>query len=320
MTLEEDIVSSSSTGFSTRPRVGAMCVTPFDEAGALDEAALTQLVDYIAAAGVSVYLGSYGSGEGHLLRPEEIIRIYQVGVKAAAGRVPVYAAALGFTDTARVIEDAFAAVAAGVDAVQIHPPRPGPVALRPRPAELEQYYRDVLDAVSTPVLITTQYVMVGYQVPLELVGHLVDRYDQVIGVNCSDPDTRYLGTLIARCPERVPVYTGMFAQLPLLLTLGGAGMLCFEADIAPRLCLGITDAAGAGDWSQFQEQFGRGWRLNEVLSRYQNPRSVKAALRGLGLPAGNLRRPYLALEEAEAADINSVLADLGIAATEGLAR
>ena len=61
-----------------------------------------------------------------------------------AGRVPVYAAALGFQATDEVIELALEAAAIGVTAVQIHPPRPGPIAIRPTPSELERYYADVL--------------------------------------------------------------------------------------------------------------------------------------------------------------------------------
>ena len=55
---------------SAVPAIGAMCVTPFGTDGRIDEPALATLVDRIAASGTTVYLGSYGSGEGHLLRGE----------------------------------------------------------------------------------------------------------------------------------------------------------------------------------------------------------------------------------------------------------
>jgi dihydrodipicolinate synthase/N-acetylneuraminate lyase len=133
------------------PPVHAMAATPFTADGALDEDALRITIGRYAATGVGVYLGSYGTGEGHLLRESEIRRLYEVGVDAADGRTPVFAAAIGFTDTDRVIEDALAAERIGVDAVQIHPPRPGPIAIRPRPAELARFYEDVLGEVRGPV-------------------------------------------------------------------------------------------------------------------------------------------------------------------------
>ncbi|MGH9018699.1 MAG: dihydrodipicolinate synthase family protein, partial [Acidimicrobiales bacterium] len=165
--------------------VNAMCVTPFDSADRLDDVALAEIVDGLAAADVGIYLGSYGTGEGHLLRPAEIDRLYRVGVEAAGGRVPVSAAALALAGGGEVIAAAAAAAAAGVDAVQIHPPRPGPVAIVPRPAELERYYADVLGSLETPVHLTNQVVMVGYPVPVALLADLVAAHGHVTALTTS---------------------------------------------------------------------------------------------------------------------------------------
>jgi 4-hydroxy-tetrahydrodipicolinate synthase len=292
--------------------MSAMCVTPFDAHDRLDEAALTVIVEKLAVAGVGIYLGSYGTGEGHLLRPAEISRLYEVGVEAAAGRVPVYAAALGFTSTDNVIEAALSAERSGVDAVQIHPPRPGPVAITPRPAELERFYADVLDAVTFPVHLTNQVVMVGYGVPVSLMADMVASHSQVTAVNTSDPDLSRVAELIHAVGKLTPVYVGIIAQLGTALALGAAGALCFEADVAPALCREVVDAHRSGDLHKFGAGFDRLLRLNDILSRYQNPRSVKAAMRLVGLPAGDLRRPYLELDPDEVDAIAAVLEELGL--------
>jgi 4-hydroxy-tetrahydrodipicolinate synthase len=292
--------------------VNAMCVTPFDAHDHLDEDALAVIVDGLATAGVGVYLGSYGTGEGHLLRPAEIARLYAVGVEVAARRVPVYAAALGFTSTDAVIEAALAAADAGVDAVQIHPPRPGPLAITPRPAELERFYADVLAAVTTPVHLSNQVVMVGYRLPIPLVADLLASHPQVTAVNTSDPDRARVAELLHALAARTEVYVGIVAQLATALALGAAGALCFEADVAPVLCRQVVDAHRAGDPDRLRVAFDRLLRLNDVLSRFGNPRSVKAAMRLLGLPAGGLRRPYLELDPDEVDVIAAVLAELGL--------
>jgi len=105
------------------PGIYSMSVTPFRADGGLDEDTLRSHLRYQAAAGVGIYLGSYGSGEGHLLREREIERIYEIAVEELRGKVPLYAAALGFTETEYIIHQAQRAAAIGVDAVQIHPPR-----------------------------------------------------------------------------------------------------------------------------------------------------------------------------------------------------
>jgi 4-hydroxy-tetrahydrodipicolinate synthase len=296
------------------PPIHAMAATPFHPDGGIDEAALGTCVAHLAAAGVGIYLGSYGTGEGHLLHDDEIARLYAVGVDAAAGRTPVFAAAIGFTDTDRVIEQAHAALAAGVDAVQIHPPRPGPIAIRPRPNELARFYDDVLHEVTGPVHLTNQVVMSGYALPLDLLEHLVTTYDQVVALNTSDQSSSASAIVVQRLSPHVPVYVGVVSQLVTALALGGAGALCFEADVAPALCLEVVRRFRAGDVEGLRREYTRLLRLNAVLSQYQNPRSVKAAMRHLGLPAGALRRPYLDLEPAEIAAIAAILDELDLTA------
>jgi dihydrodipicolinate synthase/N-acetylneuraminate lyase len=300
-----------SDGPASRP-INAMAVTPFNADGQIDEGALRSLVDGLARADVGIYLGSYGTGEGHLLRPSEIPRLYEVGVEAAAGRVPVYAAAVGFTDTERVIEQALEAQRAGVTAVQIHPPRPGPIAIRPRPDELERFYADVLHEVRGPVHLTNQVVMSGYALPIELMVDLVTTHDHVCALNTSDPNAGSSAVVVERLAPLVEVYVGVIAQLPTALALGGAGALCFEADVAPELCNDVVRAFRAGDVDALQTTFTRLIRLNAVLSKFQNPRSVKAAMCQLGMPAGELRRPYLDLAPPEVREVAGALRDLGL--------
>jgi 4-hydroxy-tetrahydrodipicolinate synthase len=292
--------------------VNAMCVTPFDSRDQIDEDALWVIIEALSFAGVGIYLGSYGTGEGHLLRSDEIARLYQVGVEAAGGRVPVYAAALGFTSTDTVIEAAQSAAALGVDAVQIHPPRPGPTAITPRPAELDRFYADVLDTIKTPVHLTNQVIMVGYELPVSLVVDLVGSYPQIMAVNTSDPNLDSVIELITTVGGQIAVRVGIVSQLPMALDLGGAGILCFEADVAPALCREVIDSHGAGDVDHLEAAFERLLRLNEILSRFQNPRSVKAAMRLVGLPGGSLRRPYLDLDTDEVDAIAAVVGELGL--------
>ena len=303
----------AARGAAPASPINAMVVTPFTTEGAIDFDALRTIVDRLAAAGVGIYLGSYGTGEGHLLRPEELPDLYGVGVEAAAGRAPVYAAAIGFTDTDRVIEQALEAEGVGVDGVQIHPPRPGPIAIRPRRNELERFYEDVLSEVRGPVQLTNQVVMSGYALPLDLMVHLVTTYDNVRALNTSDLNAGAAATVVQTLAPHVDVYTGIISQLVTTLSLGGAGALCYEADVAPALCLEVVQRYRAGDVDGLRAAFDRLLQLNAVLAKFMNPRSVKSAMRHIGLPAGHLRRPYLPLEQHEDAEIAKVLDDLGIA-------
>ena len=295
-----------------QPRIKVVCVTPFTADGALDEPALHRIVAHHAGHGFGIYVGSFGSGEGHLLSPAEIRRTYEIAVDAAAGRAPVYAAALGFTDTARVIDLAHEAVDAGVDAVQLQPPRPGPPTAPPRASELEAYYADFLAAVRTPVHLSNEWFMVGYTVPAELLAAAAAEHDQVTSLNTSDPDLSVVAELIERVDGAVPVHVGLLPQLPSALALGATGPLGFEATIAPEVVIGMLDAFADSRVEDFSVAFRRVMALHRGLMRYRNPRSVKAALTAVGLPAGAMRRPYLPLAPAELADVEQLLRGLGL--------
>ena len=66
-------------------------ITTFDDNGALDEAAFRAHLRRFAEAGVSVYVGGSGSGEGYALTYEERERVFQIAVEELKGRVPVAA-------------------------------------------------------------------------------------------------------------------------------------------------------------------------------------------------------------------------------------
>jgi 4-hydroxy-tetrahydrodipicolinate synthase len=294
------------------PAHKVVVVTPFTEGGDLDEPALQVIIDRLAAFGFGLYLGSYGSGEGHLLRRDEIRRIYEIAVVTSGGRAPVYAAALGFTGTDLVIELAQEARAAGVDAVQIVPPRPGPPGTPPPPHELEAYYSDVLDGFDGDVHLSNEGFLVGYSVPAPLLARLALRYPQVTSVNATDPDIGHLVDLLDGLQGTVPVHVGLLPQLPTALALGAAGPMGFEATIAPEACAEMLDDYRSQRLDAFADSYRRMLRLHRLLMQAKNPRSVKAALNLLGVPAGATRRPYLPLREHETAQIRDGLVSLGL--------
>ena len=294
-------------------RIHAMSVTPFDASGALDEDALAAHVGVLADAGIGVFLGSYGSGEGKLLRRDEVRRLYEVGVAACGGRVPVVAAALGLSSTEEVIERAREARALGVDAVQIHPPLGGPPSIAPREREIDAYYERVLGALDFPLVVSNEVLMVGYALAPERVARLVAAHDHVVGLNWTDPDAASLVRLfqeLAREGSSVPVRVGLTAQLPLALLLGAEGLVSFEPNVAPALCAEVGRAWDAGDLAAFGARFRVLMAWNVALGRAMTPRSVKAVLARRGEQGTALRAPYEALDAEALRALEEELAPL----------
>jgi len=288
-----------------------MSITPFDRSGAIDEVLLRAHLQFLAANGVGVYVASQGSGEGDLLTFAEKARVYGIAAEELRGRVPVVAAGVGLAaSTATTRELALAAQAAGVDAVQIIGPRPGP--LRLREDELETHFRAVIEVLHCDVHISNNTALAGYELPIAMVERLVDDYAQIRVVNVSDPRvaelSKYVFQLVDRFGERLEVRVGMVREVVAMHALGARGVLCFEPNVAPRVVRDAWDGLETRDAGSVETLL----RLNAALARGGNPRSLKAALTIIGRDGGYLRAPYLPLTPAQNDELEQELRALAL--------
>lgn len=285
-----------------------MSITPFDGRGAIDEVLFRSHLRFQADAGVGVYVASQGSGEGDLLSFAEKVTLYRIAAEELGGRVPVVAAGIGLAaSTATTRELAVAAEAAGVDAVQIIAPRPGP--LRLREDELETHFRAVIEAVRCDVHLSNNTALAGYELPISLVERLVDDYPHIRAVNVSDPRVDKLRAYVTRLVgARIEVRVGMVREIAAMHALGARGVLCFEPNVAPQLVTNVWDSLEAGAQPLTEPLL----RLNAALARGGNPRSLKAALTILGRDGGHLRAPYLPLPGAEYEELERELRALAL--------
>ena len=73
------------------PTVLPALLTPFDERGDVDPAALREHVEFLIEGGVHGIMPCGTTGETALLEPDEVITVVTAVVEAVAGRVPVVA-------------------------------------------------------------------------------------------------------------------------------------------------------------------------------------------------------------------------------------
>jgi 4-hydroxy-tetrahydrodipicolinate synthase len=296
-----------------------MSATPFAADGSLDEDALRAHLQRLVDAGNGVYLGSGGAGEGHVLTPAELRRIYDVGVSVCRGHVPVYANPRESRSAAAMYEVAREAVAAGVDVVQIYQLDAGH-GMIPTLREQEAYFRELLAELQHPLAISI-HAYAGYAAPPSLLAALIHDFPQVGAVNVMGPPNSYFMELRDALPESVLMYTSVLNVLQ-GFALGASGALLAENNVIPNVCRRIADGWASRDLDMASDAARTVQRFSNVVNRWapSTARWVKMALHVLDLPAGNgvLRRPYLLPPEAEQADMARAFADLRIRELEGL--
>jgi 4-hydroxy-tetrahydrodipicolinate synthase len=297
-----------------RISVFVISITPFAADGSLDEPALRAHLDRMADAGVGVYLGGGGSGEGFTFDDDEARRVLEIGVDQIAGRVPVRAMGIEPRTAQQMIDHIGVAVGAGVDAAQIYSLDPGH-GHRPTPAEIEAYLREVLESTSLPCVVSS-HQSVGYAISPRLLATLADEHDHLIGVNCSHGDVGRLVALSDAVGGRLEIHVGGPLQALSCLALGGQGYLTSEANLAPRLCASVTESFAAGDMAATFAAFAGVVRLSGVLYGRGGIRATKAVLDRLGLPGGSVRRPQLPVADAVVDEVVAHLQAAGIPAIE----
>ncbi len=299
-------------------RMFCMSQTPFTEGGDIDEEALRLHLQRLVDADNGIYLGSPGAGEGQVLSVAEHRRLFDIGVEVAKGKVPLYANPRESRSAELVYEVAKEAVAAGVDAVQLYGLAPGQVMI-PSERELEAYYRELLDEIHHPVVISTSWMVPTPPTP-SLVARLVADYDQIIAVNAFTSDGDQFIAFRDALPDRLPLY-GSFQAHGHWLLLGASGAVIAENNIIPNVARRLLEAWSANDLTTAGEASLLLHRLSFLMREWfpATARPVKMALKVLGLGNGVMRKPYILPPAADYDRLAAGLVKLRIQEIEGLA-
>ncbi len=296
-----------------QPSTFVCTITPFDEAGRLDEEAAALLYGRLADAGVGAYVGSSSPGEGYSLSLEETERLYGVALAAAGGRVPVRAMGVEPHTPEQLAALIRLAESCHLDAMQLYCLDAGH-GNKPDPTELERYFRGLLETMGLPAVLSS-HVFNGYVVEPDLVDRLLRDYPHIIGINVTNPDIAYVSKIIDVVDGRADVHVGGPMQAVAALALGAQGFLGTEGNLDPRACAAVIEHYRAG---RLAETFAAYSKVIRLFSMNVWPggsmRWLKAAMKVLGRPGWHLRPPWLPLDQAAHARIAVQLEALGVTA------
>ncbi len=294
----------------SRASTFVISITPFTSDGSFDEDGIRRHLRRMADAGVGVYLGGGGSGEGYVLSGSEARRLLEIGVEELKGRVPVRSMGTEPRSAAEMIEYVRIAGACGIDASQIYSLDAGH-GHRPTRPEIQAYFDDILSAIDVPSVLST-HQSVGYAVPVEMLAGFVEKYPHVIGINVTNQDLGYVADVIDAVGHRVDVHVGGPAQALTAWSLGATGFLSSEANLAPQLCMAVVDAYRKSDAQTLSTCFGNLLRLYRALYSAGGIRATKCVLDRLGLAGGVPRKPQLPIAEAKVDELLELIDELGV--------
>lgn len=291
----------------TEANTYVISLTPFDQEGHIDEAALRAHFRRLADSGIGVYVGGGGTGEGHTFTPGEAELVLNVAADELKGKVPVRAMGAEPRTARQLVELGQLVASAGLDAMQVYSLDAGHAYI-PSAAEIERYFSDVIATVTLPVVISTHH-FTNYVIPSGTLERLCDRFDSIIGINCTSPDLRYVADVVDKLGDRVEIHVGGPQQALTILALGGTGFLTSEANVAPKLAMALVDAYRRSDLEVLHRRYAELIRLWSFLQSFGSSRGVKGALKVLGLPGGVPRPPRLPLDDDEERRVRDFIAE-----------
>src|SRR5450631_313375 len=128
---------------------GTALVTPFKRDGSIDEMALRQLVRWQVDAGIDFLLPCGTTGETPTLTHDEWLRVIDITIETAAGRVPIMAGATSNSTRDAVSKTKEASARPGVDFIL----SATPYYNKPTQEGVYQHFRAVAEASQKPVVL-----------------------------------------------------------------------------------------------------------------------------------------------------------------------
>ena len=284
--------------------LGTALVTPFKHDNSIDEAAVRRLVRRQIDAGVHFVSPCGTTGEAPTLNHAEKIRVVQLVVDEAAGRVPVLAGAGGY-DTRDVIQLAREYERLGVDGIL----SVTPYYNKPTQEGLFQHYKAIADSTALPIVLYNVPGRTGVNLETATVLRL-SALPTIVGVKEASGSLVQMSEIVAAAPSDFILLSGDDPIAVAVMSIGGRGLISVASNAVPAEMAQIIELAEKGDFPAARKLHL--WLLPFLQVNFveSNPIPVKAAMAAMGLLEERYRLPLVPPGHAARDRIMRVLQEL----------
>ncbi len=286
---------------------GTALVTPFRKDGSVDESALSALVNWQIEEGIGFLVPCGTTGEASALSEHEWLRVVEVVVGAAAGRVPVFAGCTHNSTAEAVTRAQRLAGVRGLDGILTA----NPYYNRPAQEGQYQHFRAIARAVDLPVLL--------YNIPSRTATNLepatvlrLSEEKNIIGIKESSGNIAQITELVNILPRSFAVFAGDdYMALP-VIALGGCGLISVASNEIPGQMAALVGAAMENDWPSARRINRHYARLMAANFLEPSPAPVKRVLALMGKIDDTLRLPMVPVSPATHRVLERMAGELGL--------
>jgi 4-hydroxy-tetrahydrodipicolinate synthase len=279
-------------------------LTPFDESGSVDGAALARNADWLLENGATGLVGTGTMGEAQSLSSAERRFVLETLVEVAGGRVTVTAGVSSETPAASIgyaADDA----AAGAGALMLLPP----LGYHGDEREIEAFYRAVAGSTELPIMAYNNPKASGTDMGPALIARLAE-VDGVVAVKECSGDARRIAAILG-ATDGFEVLVGGDDWALEGFCAGAGGWISGVANVAPRECVELFRFCSEGHLEEARELHTRLLPLGRLDMRPKLVQYFKAAMDLVGREGGPCRPPRLELTDAERREVEQAVRALG---------
>jgi 4-hydroxy-tetrahydrodipicolinate synthase len=285
---------------------GTALVTPFRTDGSLDENALRSLVQRQLDAGINFLVPCGTTGESPTLTHAEHLRVVELTLEIAKGKVPVLAGAGGY-NTAEVISLANELQKLGADGVL----SVTPYYNKPTQEGLFQHFKAIAAAVNLPIILYSVQGRTGVNIEPSTVLRL-SQIKNIVGIKEASGNISQMGAILNLVPQEFVVLSGDDSLTLPLISLGGRGLISVASNEIPTEMTRLVHSALSGDFADARRLHFQYLSLMDINFVESNPIPVKAALAEMGLLQPVWRLPLVSPKPENLARIRAVLESLNL--------
>jgi 4-hydroxy-tetrahydrodipicolinate synthase len=264
-------------------------VTPFRD-GKIDEAALARLIKNQVKAGVDGIVPVGTTGESPTLSYEEHIRVVELAVNFAGGRVKVLAGS-GANSTHEAIYLTEGAEKAGADgSLQV-----APYYNKPTQEGLFQHFQEVARHTRLPIILYSIPGRCGVEIGVETVKRLARECKNIIGIKEAGGNADRVSLLRAALGPKFEILSGDDGLILPFMAVGAQGVISVASNVIPRQIAQMVRAFAAGRPREALRLHQKYYPLLKDLFIETNPVPVKAALAMMGQIKEEYRLPLVVM-------------------------
>ncbi len=265
-------------------------VTPFRN-DQLDEAAFTALVEAQVAGGVTGIVPVGTTGESPTLTHDEHIRVFELAVQSAKGRVKVMAGT-GSNSTREAIEYTKEAERVGADAALIV----APYYNKPTQEGMYRHFRAIAAETKLPIMLYSIPGRCGVEIAVETCARLAADCPNIVAIKEAGGKVERVTALKAAVPADFEILSGDDGLTLPFVKAGAVGVVSVASNMIPREVGELVGAALAGNFAEAERLHALYSELFTNLFIEPNPCPIKQALAWQGRMSAEVRLPLIELQ------------------------